>query len=247
MKSLAWLLLTLFACLPHSHLADATVRCFTGPTSVKNALKQSAAVFSGEVIEIKKGGNFTEARFRVQRSWKGVAAEEVSVIETDVEVESPHYSLGEKYLVFAEVRNGKLFTGNCSRTKKVDHAQGDLQQLGEGRASTPLDVPLDLSNVSNSEWQRHLGENVTMRGRFSLLGKTGPFIVVGKRPIYLKPNGSFSWGEPYRSLEGRIVRVTGTLRFAKYPTAPKRELPVARASDHFYFEAETAKVELSER
>lgn len=128
-----------------------------------------------------------------------------------------------------------------------------MQQLvGEGPASTSLDVksvpaPLDLTSAPDSELQQHLGENVTMRGRFSLFGKVGPFIVVGERPIYLVSHGSFSWGEPYKRLEGRDVRVTGTLRFAKYPEPSHQDLPEARASDHFYFEAETAKVEFSER
>jgi hypothetical protein len=35
--------------------------------------------------------------------------------------------------VFAGIRDGKLFTGNCSRTKLLEHAQGDLQHLGEGK------------------------------------------------------------------------------------------------------------------
>lgn len=118
------------------------------------------------------------------------------------------------------------------------------------RASTPLDVqraptPVDLTSASDSELQQHLGERVTMHGRFSLFGKLGPFILLGGRPIYLVPKGSFSWGEPYSSMEGRDVRVTGTLRFAHYPKPPAGALPEARAPDHFYFEAETAKVELS--
>jgi hypothetical protein len=35
--------------------------------------------------------------------------------------------------VFAGIQEGKLFTGNCSRTKKIEYAQGDLQQLGKGK------------------------------------------------------------------------------------------------------------------
>jgi len=102
------------------------------PKSVKVALKQSAAVFSGEVLEMKNGGNYIEARLRVERSWKGVEAEEVSVL-ADSTTESPHYRVGQKYLVFAGIRDGKLFTGNCSRTKKLEYAQGDLQELGESK------------------------------------------------------------------------------------------------------------------
>lgn len=120
------------------------------------------------------------------------------------------------------------------------------------RSAKPLAVPadqtpFDLTNASEGELQQHLGERVTMRGNFSLRGKIGPFILVGQRPIYLVPKGSFSWGEPYVSMEGRNVRVTGTLRFVHYPDPSPEALPAGRAPDHFYFEAETAKVELSER
>jgi hypothetical protein len=46
-------------------------------------------------------------------------------------------------------------------------------------------------------------------------------------------------------MEGKEVRVTGTLQFAHYAEEESaKALPIARASDHFYFEAETAKIEL---
>ncbi len=120
------------------------------------------------------------------------------------------------------------------------------------RTPTPPDTqrvltPLDLTTASDSKLMQHLGESVTMSGQFSLRGKIAPFILVGGRPIYLEPRGSFSWGEPYAGMEGRTVRVTGTLRFAHYPTPPPQALPEGRAPDHFYFEAETAKVELVRR
>ncbi len=108
------------------------MRCFIEPKSVKGALKKSTAVFSGEVLEITSGVNFLRARFRVERSWKGAEAEEVFVL-TDSSIESPHYRVGEKYLVFAGISNNKLFTGSCSRTKRLEYAEGDLQQLGEGK------------------------------------------------------------------------------------------------------------------
>jgi hypothetical protein len=132
MKILVLFLLTVLSYLPPSHGAGATVRCFTEPKSVKVPLKQSAAVFSGEVLEVKNGGNYLEVRLRVQRFWKGVEAEEVSLL-TDSTVESPRYRIGQEYLVFAGRQEGKLFTGQCSRTKLLEYAQGDLQQLGEGK------------------------------------------------------------------------------------------------------------------
>jgi len=132
MKTLVLFLLTSLTYLPPSYRASSTMRCVIEPKSVKVALKQSAAVFSGEVLEMKNGGNYIEARLRVERSWKGVEAEEVSVL-ADTTTESPHYRVGQKYLVFAGIRDGKLFTGNCSRTKKLEYAQGDLQELGESK------------------------------------------------------------------------------------------------------------------
>ena len=130
MKTFILLLLTSLTLtyLSPSHTASSTVRCFTPPKSVTVALKQHAAVFTGEVIATKNEGNYLGARFRVERAWKGVEAEEILVL-TDSTVESPHYRVGQKYLVFAGRRDGKLFTGNCSRTKHVDYAQEDLQQL----------------------------------------------------------------------------------------------------------------------
>jgi len=126
-------------------------------------------------------------------------------------------------------------------------AAGCAHRASIPRAVRPAPTPSDLTSASDSELQQRLGERVTMRGRFSLRGKVGPFILVGGRPIYLVSKGSFSWGEPYASMEGRDVRVTGTLRFAHYPEPPTQALPEGRAPDHFYFEAETAKLEVSER
>jgi hypothetical protein len=132
MKTLIMFLLVFLSWFPPGHEPGSTMRCLVEPKSVKDALKRATAVFSGEVLETKSGVNFLQARFRVERSWKGVEADEVLVI-TDGSAESPHYRFGEKYLVFAGIRDGKFFTGMCSRTKKIEYAQGDLQQLGEGK------------------------------------------------------------------------------------------------------------------
>ena len=132
MKTLIMFLLISLSCLSPGYEASSTMRCIIEPKSVKETVKKSTAVFLGEVLETKSGINFLQARFRVERSWKGVEADEVLVI-TDGSAESPHYRVGEKYLVFAGIRDGKLFTGMCSRTKKLEYAQGDLEQLGEGQ------------------------------------------------------------------------------------------------------------------
>jgi len=132
MKTVVLFLLTSLTYVPPCHGANSTMRCLIEPKSIKGALKNSTAVFSGEVLEIRSGVNFLEARFRVERSWKGVEAEQVSVL-TENTAESPHYRVGERYLVFAGIRDSKLFTGNCSRTKRLGNAEEDLKQLGEGK------------------------------------------------------------------------------------------------------------------
>jgi hypothetical protein len=89
-----------------------------------------------------------------------------------------------------------------------------------------------------------LGQPVTLSGEFSLRGKMGPFVMIGGRGVYLIASGSFTWGAPYESMEGKRVTVTGTLRFYKAPPAPAGPLAEARLPDHYYMEAESARVEL---
>jgi len=129
-------------------------------------------------------------------------------------------------------------------SKCAQHSSPDTNPQGTSTLETRAATSPDLTNASDAELQQHVGELVTMRGKFSLRGKIAPFILVAGRPIYIKPSGSFSWGKDYAKMEGRGVRVMGTLRFAHYPAPPPEALPVGRAQDHFYFEAETAKIEL---
>ena len=138
MKTVVLFLLISLTCVPPGHGTNATMRCLNGPKSIKGVFKNSTAVFSGEVVEIRSGVNFLQAQFRVEHSWKGVEAEQVFVF-TENTAESPHYRVGEKYLVFAGIRDGKLFTGTCSRTKRLEYADEDLKQLGEGKSHTKVE------------------------------------------------------------------------------------------------------------
>ncbi len=122
-----------FAAYPApSYGANTALRCVAPPESVEGTYKRAAAVFVGEVIEVKDVGALKRARFRVEQSWKGVETDEVAILATRT-AESPHYHVGGRYLVFAGLQNGRLFTGNCSRTKRVEKAQEDLRQLGPGQ------------------------------------------------------------------------------------------------------------------
>jgi hypothetical protein len=105
------------------------------------------------------------------------------------------------------------------------------------QASTQSNV--NLNEASDSELLGHVGENVTMQGKWSLGGVVGPYILSNNGPIYLVSKGNFSWGEKYARMEGKDVRVTGVLRYAHYEPSTEQHPP-----DHFYFDAETAKIDL---
>jgi hypothetical protein len=130
--------------------------------------------------------------------------------------------------------------GCAHRGSEQTRVQTSSPQLATPHPTTPI----DLTASPASEWQKHLDETVTMHGKFSLYGKPAPYIIVSDLPIYIKPHGNFSWGLSYTRMEGRDVRVTGTLGFMHYPLAPDTELQQQRQDDYYYFDAETAKVEL---
>lgn len=89
-----------------------------------------------------------------------------------------------------------------------------------------------------------IGKEITIRGKFSLGGKIGPYILLDNRQeVYLVPTGSFIWGKPYSEMQGKLVTATGVLRF--YKDVPTPEQKIQHAPDHFYFEAETTQVQLA--
>ena len=146
-------------------------------------------------------------------------------------------------------RNSTIEVGNPVSTRTftemklnvpVDNSRFNMPSAPAKPAATP-----ELTSADDNELQRHIGETVTMRGRFSLLGKAGPFILVGTRPIYLEASGSFPWDDRYAKMEGQHVTVTGILRFAPGSERINAPLPAAGVTAHFYFQAETARVELS--
>jgi hypothetical protein len=96
---------------------------------------------------------------------------------------------------------------------------------------------------SDAELQRLVGQSVTLHGRFELAGKVGPYIQRAGEPVYLVPHGSFSWGSDYERMQGKLVSVTGTLRF-QHSERAKLSDAVAEPPDYFYLDAETAKIRL---
>jgi hypothetical protein len=99
---------------------------------------------------------------------------------------------------------------------------------------------VNLDEASDSELLGHVGENVTLHGKWSLRGLVGPYILVNNRSVYLVSKGNSSWGEKYARMEGKDVRITGVLRYRHYEPSTEQH-----PHDHFYFETETAKIELN--
>jgi hypothetical protein len=110
------------------------------------------------------------------------------------------------------------------------------------RSSTPENATTDSYEVLHTL----IGKHVTIRGKFSLFGKFGPYILLSNQQVvYLVPKGSFTWGEPYSEMEGKLVAATGTLSFFHSPDSGSAGPAVAQAPDYFYFEAETVLLRLS--
>ena len=98
-----------------------------------------------------------------------------------------------------------------------------------------------VSSVS----QASVGKQITIRGKFSLRGVIGPYVVLSdQQVVYLASKGSFTWGKKYSDMEGRQVEATGTLKFFHFPDSKAVDDAVARPVDHFYFEVENTQVRL---
>ena len=90
-----------------------------------------------------------------------------------------------------------------------------------------------------------VGDEITVHGKFSLLGKLGPYVELDNhQAVYLVSRGSFGWGAPYSEIDGKLVAATGFLDFYKAPPYKPKKWLVQRAPDHFYFDAETTRLRL---
>jgi hypothetical protein len=105
-------------------------------------------------------------------------------------------------------------------------------------------TPKDLIPDSDQALLTRIGKQVTVRGKFSLWGKVGPYIALDNGPeVYLVHKES--WGKPCSEMEGKLVEATGTLKFYRDPPAdPAEHGTVAHAYDHFYFDAQATQLRL---
>ena len=99
------------------------------PFPLKLRMQTSNAVFSGQVLEIKKREEFEEVRFKVLRSWKNIHSDKVVLFNYPNEEAAISYQVGESYLVFAYGSENQLATGACPQVELLRNARGTIRQL----------------------------------------------------------------------------------------------------------------------
>ena len=136
-------------------------------------------------------------------------------------------------------------TGRLSKVLRVATFLSIAIFVLAGGCDHPRSTPENATPASYEVLHTLIGKQVTIRGKFSLRGKFGPYVLLGNQQVvYLEPKGSFTWGKPYSEMEGKLVEATGTLRFYHAPPAEPSERAVARAPDHYYFAVETTQLRL---
>ena len=137
MKKTLYISLTLVLFLFASAKASLACSCAASAEperkQVQKAFSGSAAIFSGKVVEVKDAadGNKFIVRIEVDRSWKGGPKGEVLITTAkDSAMCGYAFTVGQKYLVYANGRRDDLFVENCSRTA-VLKGNGDTKYLAK--------------------------------------------------------------------------------------------------------------------
>jgi hypothetical protein len=111
----------------------------------------------------------------------------------------------------------------------------------------PSPSPVDKRTACEKKFSERVDHVVTLTGKFSLSGKLGSFILSDDCEIYLRSDQGFDWNDDkYSRMEGKSVRVTGTLRYKGYPDTGPRPRAEARAPNHFYFDPRVSTIELND-
>ncbi len=104
------------------------------------ALKTSDIVFTGEIVDVKKGKapNEYEVKFKIRSLWKKDIGESVVLRTYD---ESCGFSgkKGDTYLIYAYVYEDMLTTNACTRTTRLAKASADLKEFEE-KGEKPVKV-----------------------------------------------------------------------------------------------------------
>ena len=151
---LASLFLTVFGIVFLLHPQCAYACSCAMPPGSQDALADSDAVFSGEVVAVEQGTatarswGYDAATLRVSEVWKGPG-------RAALEVKTPsqgsacgyHFEEGREYLVYAYTGKQGLEVDSCGATKPLSRAGANLAALGEGEKPTGGEVLSDTSGV----------------------------------------------------------------------------------------------------
>lgn len=106
------------------------------PENANEAKDKAVAVFSGEVLQIKKertnGESYQVALISVSEIWKGIEETQVLVYTDWASSCQFDFEVGEKYLLYPYENDGKLKVIDCGRSAEIRNASQDLLELGKG-------------------------------------------------------------------------------------------------------------------
>ena len=124
------------AMVPAGEQLDLSQRVFTG------------TVIATEVIADEGAAQVHRSTLRVHAVWKGDASTQVLVDTMPVASCNLVLQPGAEYLVYAEPgpKEGIFRTHECFRTRRVEHAQEDLDDLGEPLFTVET-APLSLGTM----------------------------------------------------------------------------------------------------
>lgn len=93
-----------------------------GIITIDQYFSRAEAVFTGEVIDIRKSAIRDEIKFKVTESWKGDVQPELVVMVSNIVIsEAIRFKVGKSYLVFANSYEGKFHTGGCTGTHEFSN------------------------------------------------------------------------------------------------------------------------------
>lgn len=132
------LVLAVFISMPDASRACSCV----APRAPLVELAASDAVFSAVVKSITPFstayGKTHMVKLQVLSRWKGELNTEIYIQTADNSAACGYpFEKGTSYVIYANMYDNFLHTGLCTRTARLEHAEVDLQELGEGeRVST---------------------------------------------------------------------------------------------------------------
>lgn len=135
-----WMLAALLLSAPAPACEDAAAVCRCLPFTAEEAAERADAIFLvtvesvREVAPEERRGPGTEraVRMRLEAAWKGVdvSTTEVTMIERGTSCDI-RFQAGERYVVYADRREGTFVTGMCSGTRMLTPDEEELAPLGE--------------------------------------------------------------------------------------------------------------------